>query len=230
MAKPDLRQPGALCLLLLLLLLSVAPAALPAEVAVGASVSTLGLGVEAAFPLGDRFGLRVGAHKGTIDRDFSEDGVDYVGNLELENASLFLDWHPTGGAFRISAGALLNGNEVVARASADDLLLEIGNLPIPATAVESLNGTASFDTFSPFIGLGVSTNFGRDGRWGFLFDAGVALQGSPEVDLQGSLIPELSDLEPLFQIQLLIEEQNLEREIGDYDLYPVISIGVTYSF
>jgi len=217
-------------ILLVQVLFALAPAALSAEVAVGVSVSTLGLGVEAELPLGERFGLRLGAHKGSVDRDFTEDGVDYVGDLELENASLLLDWHPTGGAFRISAGALLNGNEVVARASADDLVLEIGNLPIPASAVESLRGTASFDTFSPYIGLGASTNFGDSGRWGFLFDAGVALQGSPEVDLEGSLIPELEDLEPLFQVQLLIEEQNLEREIGEYDLYPVISIGVSYSF
>lgn len=210
--------------------LAITPVALAAEVAVGASVSTLGLGVEVAAPLSDHLGVRFGAHKGSLDRDFTEDGVDYVGELELENASLLLDWHPTGGAFRISAGALVNRNEVVARASADDLVLEIGNVDIPSTAVESLRGTASFDRLSPYFGLGASTDFGRDGRWGLLFDLGVALQGSPEVDLEGSLIPELAALEPIFQAQLLIEEGNLEREIDEYDLYPVISIGVSYTF
>ena len=55
-------------------------------------------------------------------------------------------------------------------------------------------------------------------------------QGSPEVDLEGSLIPELATLEPLFQTQLRIEEENLEREIDEYDLYPVISLGVSFSF
>jgi hypothetical protein len=222
--------PPVIFLTGLVVLLFAAPAALSAEVAVGASISTLGVGVEAAFPLGDRFALRLGAHKGSVGRDFTEDGVDYVGDLELENASLLVDWHPAGGAFRISAGGLVNRNEVVARASADDLLLEIGNVAIPSEAVESFRGTVSFDNLSPYLGIGASTSFGRDGSWGFLFDLGVAFQGSPEVDLRGSLVPELAALEPLFQTQILVEEQNLEREIDDYDLYPVISIGVSYSF
>jgi len=213
-----------------LLLLALAPTALSAEIAVGASVSTLGFGVDAELPLGEHFAVRLGAHKATVGRDFSEDGVDYKGDLELENGSLLLDWHPTGGAFRISAGAVLDGNEVVARVSEDDILLEIGNLPIPASAVGSLHGTVSFDSVAPYAGLGFSTNFGRGGHWGFLFDAGVLFQGSPEVDLEGSLVPELAALEPLFQIQLLIEEQNLESDIDEYNLYPVISFGVSYSF
>jgi hypothetical protein len=232
--NPDRRRryPRFLALagFLLLTHLGSAPRAVAAEIAAGVSVSTLGWGVELSATLGSRFGLRLGAHQGSVDRDFTEDGVDYEGDLELENASLLLDWHPTGGAFRFSGGAIVNHNEIVARASADDLLLEIGNVVIPASQVASLRGTASFDSLSPYLGIGASTRFGRERGWGFLFDLGVVFQGSPEVDLEGSLIPELAALEPLFQAELRIEEENLEREIDEYDLYPVISLGVSYSF
>ena len=226
------RHPGFVAVLgfLLLLHFGSAPRAVAAQFAAGVSVSTLGWGVELAATLGSRFGLRLGAHQGSVDRDFTEDGVDYEGDLELESASLLLDWHPTGGAFRLSGGAIVNRNEIVARASADDLLLEIGDVVIPASQVASLRGTASFDSHSPYLGIGASTHFGRERGWGFLFDLGVVFQGSPEVDLEGSLIPELATLEPLFQTQLRIEEENLEREIDEYDLYPVISLGVSFSF
>jgi hypothetical protein len=36
--------------------------------------------------------------------------------------------------------------------------------------------------------------------------------------------------DPTFQTQLTQEEQNLQDEINDYEVYPVVQAGLTFSF
>jgi hypothetical protein len=52
--------------------------------------------------------------------------------------------------------------------------------------------------------------------------------GDAEVDLS----PDIKDLEKIAEINTAIEneERNIEDELSDYNLYPVVALGVNYSF
>jgi hypothetical protein len=52
--------------------------------------------------------------------------------------------------------------------------------------------------------------------------------GSPQVDLTATGGTLSND--PNFQTQLAQEEQNLQDEISDYEVYPVVQAGLTFSF
>lgn len=65
-------------------------------------------------------------------------------------------------------------------------------------------------------------------------DLGVIFQGEGEVTLT-PIIPAGSPLnDPLARqaLQILIdrEEQDLQDDVADYDLYPVVSLGISYRF
>ena len=52
--------------------------------------------------------------------------------------------------------------------------------------------------------------------------------GSPQVNLVstgGSLSNDTN-----FQAQLAIEEQNLQNDVDNYEVYPVVQLGLTYGF
>jgi hypothetical protein len=52
--------------------------------------------------------------------------------------------------------------------------------------------------------------------------------GSPQVDLTASGGTLAND--PNFQTQLALEEQTLQDDINDYEIYPVVQAGLTFSF
>ena len=56
----------------------------------------------------------------------------------------------------------------------------------------------------------------------------MLFRSSPQVNLVstgGSLSNDTN-----FQAQLAVEEQNLQDDVNDYEVYPVVQLGVTYSF
>lgn len=86
---------------------------------------------------------------------------------------------------------------------------------------------ADLEETAPFIGLGWDTTFENPGI-GFRFLAGAMFTGSPQVNLTstgGSLSNDSN-----FQTQLAAEEQALQDEIDDYEVYPVVQAGLTFAF
>ena len=59
-------------------------------------------------------------------------------------------------------------------------------------------------------------------------DLGVVFQGEPEVNLQ-SVGGSFSD-NPLLIAEVEREEQELQDDADEFDLYPVISLGLSYRF
>ena len=63
---------------------------------------------------------------------------------------------------------------------------------------------------------------------GFKIIAGAMFTGSPDVQMASSGGTLSNDTN--FQNQLAIEEQNLQDDIDDYEIYPVVQAGLTWSF
>lgn len=194
----------------------------------GAAAGTLGLGAELGYAVNSNFGIRVGVYGLTWDVDGEESGIDYDADLDLSSAGAYVDWHPFGGAFRLTGGWFVNDNAIDAtgRPGAGDTY-DIGGVSFTSAEVGNLTADVDFGSSAPYLGLG--WNFGgNDGGLGVSLDLGVLFQDSPDITL-ASRGGSLSD-EPALQQALRDEERELEDDVDEYDLYPVLSLGVSYRF
>src|SRR5262245_56017062 len=78
---------------------------------VGAKVSSLGIGIDAATAVTKRSNIRGGFNFLGYRRDFSKDGFDYGATLQLRSVDVHYDWYV--GGFHLSPGLMVyNGNRV----------------------------------------------------------------------------------------------------------------------
>jgi len=192
----------------------------------GVKASTLGLGLEVERSFSDLISGRIGVNYFTYDYSGTEDDIEYDFDLNLMSLSALLDWHPFKGSFRISVGAIYNGNELDAKAKTSGTY-DIGDSTYTGAQLGTLKGKIDFDDIAPYLGLGWDTSFGKNKAFGFLFELGVIYQGSPKVDLSADG-PIASD--QTFQNELAKEENNLQSDLDDFKVYPVIAIGLSYRF
>ncbi len=82
----------------------------------GVQVSTLGLGVFAAWDATNTFAVRGMVNYFGWDLDRHEAGIEYKVDLQLQSLGLILDWYAFHNSFRVSGGAFINQNEFSAMA------------------------------------------------------------------------------------------------------------------
>jgi hypothetical protein len=209
---------------------------LAAEVAIGGTAGTLGLGVEATVGIAPQLQVRVGAHGGAYDDQREASDIEYDATARVRAGTVLVDWHPGGGVFRVTGGAVYNGNEVegesVTPASG---VYVIGGVPVPAALVGRLRGKVEWDPVAPYAGFGWGNPLAAGRRWRVGLDLGVIFQGEPDVTLTplfppGSPLASNPAARALLDMQLAKEERELEDELSDYDLYPAVSFGISYRF
>lgn len=226
---------GAAAAAALLCVLSAMPAD-AADVAIGAKAGTLGIGAELTVGLGRQVNGRVGfgAYQYSERREASD--IEYDAEANLRAGTAFLDFHPGGRGFRLTAGAVWNGTTVEGSSLAPASgFYEIGGVNVPVSLLGTLDAEADFDPIAPYAGLGWGNAVGTNQKVGFSFDVGAVFPGEADIEL----IPVLSPDSPIvnnpaaraaLEILLDREERELEAEAADYDVYPVVSLGVTYRF
>ncbi len=207
-----------------------------AAVAIAGKAGTLGAGVELTAGLSPQLNARLGVNGYSYSdrREVSE--IEYDGEAKLRTGTVLLDWHPGGRGFRLTGGAVYNDTTFEARSLPPASgIYEIGDVPVPASLVGTLDATAEFDPVVPYAGLGWGNAVATNKRVGFFIDLGVIFQGKADVTLTPN-IPANSPINTTpgareaLDILLRREEQDLEDEAADYDLYPVVSIGLSYRF
>ena len=220
----------SLCLAALLgLILTVTQLAHADEpaIAIGPKVSTLGLGADAIAMINTKLNARLSVQTFSYDVSGTESGVDYDADLKLLSGLIAADWFPTKSSFRISAGAMINGNELEMTGKTTGGTYTIGNTTYTAAEVGTLDGKVEFNTLAPYLGIGGGNPFNNTSNWSFSYDIGVVFQGSPDVSytVNGTLANNAAFLAELEQ-----ERIELEDELDDYQYYPVLSVGVNYRF
>jgi hypothetical protein len=197
-----------------------------AQVAVGGSIGTTGASVEAQVKVLPGLHLRGGYNYFQYEADDTYDDIAYEGDLDLNTLGAFVDFHPFGNSFMITGGAYF-GEKSLNLAGTPTGNVEVGNQTFTPAQVGTLSMQADLEDTAPFIGLGWDNTFENPGI-GFKFIAGAMFTGSPQVDLTATGGTLSND--PNFQTQLAQEEQNLQDEISDYEVYPVVQAGLTFSF
>lgn len=208
------------------------------SVGVGATVGTLGAGLTVTMPvlpvLNVRFwGTGIGFD---IDVDLDDDDgvpdneLEFEGDLTLGAVGGMLDYHPFKNGARLSLGLLYALNKFDGDAICDAVACEVGGQPAIITQGDRLTGDVDYTGAAPYLGIGWGNAVDEDGRLSFSFDLGVMFTGSPDVSVRCSQVSGGAGPQALCDAQADQEENELEDEIGDIDVYPVLSIGLAYRF
>jgi hypothetical protein len=197
-----------------------------AQIAVSGSIGTAGASAEAQLKVAPGINIRGGYNYLQYGADDTYDGVAYEGDLDLTTLGAFVDVHPFGNSFFITGGAYF-GEKTLGLFATPTQNVEIGCQTFTPAQVGTLSLAADLEDTAPFIGLGWDTTFENPGI-GFKFLAGAMFTGTPQVNLTATGGTLSNDAN--FQTQLAQEEQNLQDEISDYEIYPVVQVGVTLGF
>lgn len=195
--------------------------------ALGARAGTLGLGVEGVFRLTDGLNARVGVNNYTYNYNDTVSDVRYDADFKLRSSSLLLDWHPFGGAFRLSAGTLFNRNKVDLTGQPTGNV-DVGGATFTPSQIGTLDGEVDFKKTAPYVALGWGNAVAKNKGLGLSFEIGAVMQGSPDVTLTSTNGTLSSD--PTFQARLAQEERDAEKDLDGFKVYPVIALGLSYQF
>jgi hypothetical protein len=196
------------------------------DVSVALKAGTLGAGLEAETSFSDSFGARVGINYFTYSDTWTENDIDYDIDLNLLSVSALLDWHPFQGSFRVSGGALYNGNDIDMD-SKSAATYQIGDTTYTSANIGNLTANVDFNDVAPYFGVGWDTTFGKSNKFGFLLELGAIYQGPPKVDL--SISGPLSGNQAL-QNDLQAEEDKLKEDLDNFEYYPVLAVGFNYRY
>ena len=197
-----------------------------AGTAVGVGGSTLGYQVALSHSVSENVNFKLTYQATSQSFDGETDGVNYDYDFDFKSAGILIDWHVFGGGFRLTTGALINDNEIHAQSDISGLTLEVGDTIFTSAEVGRLEGDISFDSYAPYLGVGWGRSI-SDGL-SFVFDLGLVFQGEPTVNLE-SVGGSLSN-NPFLLDEVEREEQELQEDANDFDVYPVISLGLFYNF
>jgi hypothetical protein len=202
------------------------------DVGLSAELGSLGVGLHLTLPVQDTLNLRVGFNGYNYSYSSSTSDVDYDFKLKLQTIDALLDWYPVNNsAFRLSAGLFHNGNKISSVAKpASDGSYTINGDTYTTAEVGSINGDIEFRSAAPYLGLGWGNAAGREKGWGFTSDLGVIFQGSPSSNLTSSGCVASVQTCTQFANDLNVENTNLESKTNSFRYYPVLRIGVYYSF
>lgn len=223
---------------------SSAPSSAPG-LAASVRVGTLGYGAELDYPFNDSWNLRLQANSFSYDDSFNESDIEYDGELDLSTFGALIDFRPFAGSFKLTGGFFSNNNSLSANAqSAADKVFDIGGAQFAGAANDPLRLSASIDlgkSTAGYLGFGWGNSYSSgitfNLEFGALFSgkatADLAASGTAynvaapqqQFDVEGT-----SALAVQFRQELATEQANLQADLDDFEMYPVVALGLGYRF
>jgi len=227
------------------------------RIGIGANVSPLGIGINATTPVTDVFDARLmGNFFSYTANKFDIQGVAGTGNLHLASMAASLDWYPFNSVFRLSPGMMFyDGNRFSMRTTSIHDGITINGRDFysatanNATGVTPLEGSALLGLHPHPVSFTLAGGFGRfvphsRRHWSFPAEFGVVFMGKPTLDLKTSgwvcldyEQTQCSDVangaDPVSrQFNAALQEQltKWRRQLGNFEIYPMFSYSVVYSF
>lgn len=209
-------------------LLAASVSAQAVETAVGITAGTFGAGAEVTFGINENISIRGLFTAFDHDETLDADGVDYNTELELGGFGIMFDYHPFGGKFRLSTGLLKNNTGVtgVARPTVATQIGDNVNDTFGGTAGDQINLTLDAGGTVPYFGIGFGSAASEGMPFGFGVDLGV-MPMSPDIDVQ--LVGDLSSI-AILQLAIDQEEENIRKDLSEFELWPVLQVKASYRF
>ncbi len=205
------------------------PGVAPADTSLGVRGGTLGGGLELSFALTQRAAVRLNADAYNFKQTDTHDNIDYDMKLKLQTVSLLGDWFPFANNFRISAGAMFNGNKLTLKGQPTGGFYTINGNTYNTAEVGSFDAAVDFKRAAPYFGIG----YGRPIKSGLslIFDAGVMFQGSARSKIDATCGPLATPAQcTQLQSDAQAEQSRLDESLHTFKYYPVISLGLAYTF
>jgi hypothetical protein len=199
------------------------------RLAVGVSGGTTGVTGELTYKVNDYVHLRGGYNYFQYGMDDTYEDISYDGDLDLSTFGAFIDLHPFGNSFMLTGGAYI-GDKMLELVADESSVYEINGTPFTSAQVGTLHLDAEMESTAPFVGLGWDTTFQNDNTWGFKIIAGAMFTGSPSVDLYTVGGQRTPAEDAILQAEIEEEEANLQDDVDDYEVYPVVQLGLTFAF
>jgi hypothetical protein len=201
------------------------------QIGLGIKAGTLGGGLEVSLDVNSYLEIRAGVNQISFDFDTTISDIDYTFAPDFFTSSLLVDLHPFANSFRFTLGGYLNKNEVDINGTYRRDLLS-PELSRYADLIDQarLVGLIEFDTFAPYLGIGWTSNHESASRWGVNIDLGIMFQGSPRVTELHVEDPWGAGEHPVAKTFIEQERQEIEKEIDEYEYYPVASISLSCKF
>jgi hypothetical protein len=205
------------------------PGVAPADTSLGLRGGTLGGGVELSHAFGQRTGVRLNADGFNFSQTSTYDNIDYDMKLKLQTVSLLGDWFPFANNFRVSLGAMLNGNKFALKGQPTGGFYTINGTTYNTAQVGSLDAAVDFAKAAPYFGIGYGRAITRG--LSLIVDAGVMFQGSPKSKIDVTCGPLATPPEcAQAQSDAQAEQSRLDESLRSFKYYPVISLGLAYTF
>lgn len=196
--------------------------------AIGVNAGTLGLGLNAAMPLTERLNARAILAGISVDTSGETDDIDYDAKADLLFAGGIVDLHPGNGSFRLSLGLFYNGSEIDAAGRCTRTDCQLGSAAGLIGNGERIEGDIDFNSAAPYLGLGWGNAASGPGRWRFSFDFGVMYVGEGDVSLRCGEVNLINQAACTAGIEQ--EERELQEDLADFRLYPVVMLGAAFRF
>jgi hypothetical protein len=201
-------------------------AASAGQVDAGLSAGTLGYGPQVGFVLTPgKFDARLNA--GYLDYSYNttSNGVAYDGHLKLNNLGVLGDWHPWGGAFRLTGGLFYNGNKFNLTGQSNGGTFTFNGVTYTAEQAGAVTANVSFNSVAPYLGIGWGDNSENAGLH-FTSDVGVMYQGKPKATITATGAAS----NPALASDVKASQDQLQSDLNSFQWYPVVQVGLVYRF
>lgn len=210
--------------------LAVANCASARDFGTSIDLGTTGLGLHVTTPVAPKLNARFGLNFANYSYDGSTSDVEYDFKLKLATVDALLDYHAFDSAFRVTGGAVYNGNKIEASGKPGRAgTYNLNGNTYSASSIRDLSGQIDFRKVAPYLGIGWG-NAAKETGWGFGMDLGVTFQGSPKTELVANGCTLSSTSCAQLNRDVAAENVKLADEVSDFKAYPVIRVGVSYRF
>lgn len=225
-----------------------APVSPFSRIAIGGGFSPMGVHLLAATNLNRYLDVRGnGNFLNYSISNISVSGFNISPQLNLASAGATLDVYPFAGhGFRLSPGALFYntnqaGSAIVAQGGTS---FTLGGNDYYSSNSNPVSGTATLNLHSQNPAFTITTGWGsffpaRGGHWSFPFEIGIALIGSPKVNM-ALTSGQVCDSTGLNCVNVATDQQlqtNLQAQMAKYDkdvdplkTFPILGGGIVYNF
>lgn len=195
----------------------------------GPKIGTTGIGLDFTVGVNRFLNLRSGFNYGSFTFSQKWSDVDYDLDVDMISLPLLVDLYPMGGNFRITAGFFIQPNTKADIDATPTKASQIGSHTYEPDVIGTLTGKIEVDsTFTPYLGIGFGNTVGRDQRLTFSLDLGVIFQ-SYDVALTSDGAGMTAKLDT-FREDIKKEEEKIQKDLDDFKVFPVLTLGVGYHF
>ena len=212
------------------------------RIAIATKVGTLGYGGQIATPLTSWLNLRGGAHFFNFGYGLTSDGTNYYASLHMKSGTVQADVYPfRHSSFHVSPGILIfKSNVAAAMYVPGGSTFTENNTDYISDPSDPVHGTGTI-AFSRSIMPALTIGFGnmithRESRhWSVPFEIGAAYTGhnTIQINLAGSVCQTSgcgSVNDPSVQQNVVQQQNKINEDAKRFQIYPIISSGVSYRF